>query len=237
MKVTKNLVSLVYRIAASALILAGVLWLIFGTDGTIDEETGEAFFQPAGWSAFLYYTILSNILAFGVFVALFIKMVRPNWDKRNLLPVIEGGSVAAITLTLVVFWAILAPGTSLANLFTFHNMSVHMVAPVLLIIDFFVFTERGSLRRGHIWWWIIFPIAYLIFASVVGFLGVEYKHGDKVTNFPYGFMDYHALGFGVIPWFVGIAAFYVGLSFLVYYLDSKLANRSKPPVKSADPKG
>jgi hypothetical protein len=218
----KRKIALIYRCLSAVLVLFGILWFALGT---------ESVFEPDGWHSLLYYTILSNILVFGVFIALIIQTSRSiigrtaKSEKRGLLPVVEAGAVVCIMLTFLVFWALLAPGyfkdgaNGWPSLLTWHNLSVHVLAPILMAADYFVFCERGKLRRNDIWWYLIFPLGYVLYATVAGLLGATYESGRR---FPYGFMDYDKQGWGVILWFVGLSALFVGMSLLVYWTDKKL---------------
>ena len=106
-------------------------------------------------------------------------------------------------------------------LLTWRNLSVHLVAPILMVVDYFVFCERGKLLMKDIWWFLLFPFVYCIIATVSGFAGVTWgvDEGGRAYRFPYGFMDYDNLGYMVIPWFIGLAVLFIGLSFLLLWLD------------------
>jgi|GEM_PF-1493621 len=226
----RRIYSLTFKSIAALIVLAGIIHNMIDPWGSSEGLYGIA--------VFMYYTLLSNALVLGVFVALIVrdiniliklkKNIEVQIPKRCLLYVIQAGTVVSIMLTFLVFWGLLAPpvfmGDDVISLLYFNNLSTHLLAAIFMTVDYFVFTPRGHLKFNDIWWFTIFPIFYLVFATIGGFAGVVYRiHADGyAVRFPYGFMDYDRTGWLVIPWFIGIAVVFIGMSLLIYWLDKRL---------------
>ena len=88
---------------------------------------------------FMYYTILSNILAVVLFALLITRTAselregihgRVDWYSR-----FEMICVVDLLVTMVVFWALLVPFVDAAYLWTFENIVTHTVTPLLCLTD------------------------------------------------------------------------------------------------------
>ena len=164
------------------------------------------------WSKrLLYFTSESNIwIALSCLSILLLpcfKSISDNTRVKDILYVLKYVFTVSITVTGFIFCAVLAPGAENGNYnaWTFANVITHVLVPVLSIVDFFVDEYRIKLNRRHILYTAVPPFLYLIFASVLGFLQVDFGRGDA---FPYFFMNYNSpAGFfgtsDVMPYKIG----------------------------------
>jgi uncharacterized membrane protein YhdT len=169
----------------------------------------------------MYYTILSNILALFMFGLLLIKtVIAYNRDGKHgetgFFARFEMVCVIDLLLTLLVYWVLLAPvapamGDQYA-IFTFANISVHLLAPLFCLIDYILFTESGHIKYRDVYAVLIFPFLYLAFTSAAGFMGYVYRLSadGRPVRFPYFFMDYDELGLK--------AFLYIGVLFFLFLL-------------------
>jgi len=231
MNLTRKYYSLSFKIISAVIILTGIIWNMIDPWGT---------HQLTGFAVFMFYTLQSNLLVLGVFIGLIVRDIKDikllsngkTLDhSKTLIYRIQAASVVAIVLTFLVFWALLAPPVfspdselKPLSLLYFSNISIHLLSAILMTADFFVFSPRKTIKKTDIYFYLIIPFYYLVFATIAGFAGMVYRTGadGNPVRFPYGFMDYDRSGAMVIPWFVGLALLYFGMSFLLFIIDNKI---------------
>ncbi|MFA5763070.1 MAG: hypothetical protein WC931_05810 [Bacilli bacterium] len=192
--------------------LIGVLATFFGVSGLM---TG---------TSILYYTIQSNIwigltsLAFAMMqiISLRKKIFKiPDW-----LYVIKYVFVVAITLTMVVFWLLLAPTIRLPSyLVSPSNLFAHTLTPIMAIVSFLLFDSRShKLKKKTSLFSLATPIYYFLFAFISSLSGVNFH----LYKMPYFFLDFYEFGwfshatysnlytfssFGIFYWIIIILIF------------------------------
>ena len=92
----------------------------------------------------------------------------------------------SITLTGVVFGFVLAP-TLGAHAWSLPNTLTHLVVPVAAVIDFFVIAATAGIKRKNVFYVIIPPILYAIYAGIGYVKGWEFSEG---INYPYFFLNW-----------------------------------------------
>lgn len=210
--------ALVFRLSAFITITVGLI-----------NQLG-VFHGVIGFNSFIYYTVQSNFLAFIMFAVL---IFRPS-------PRFEMVCVANILVTLIVFWVVLAPTVPNWYLLTYDNFSVHLIAPLLCLANYILFSEKGRLKYRDIYLTCIFPLFYLAFVYAAGFAGYDYGmrlivleelgdylvRGDWVPRrAPYFFLDFGEVGLFALAYIGGIVAFVLMLGHGFYFIDRKLQKR------------
>ncbi|MET9429062.1 Pr6Pr family membrane protein [Streptomyces sp. NPDC003036] len=147
-----------------------------------------------------YFTIQSNLLVAAVFAA----SAHRAWSRRRppLPPVISGGTLLFITITGAVYHLLLADdaarfsmtdgGTSTTT--GWHllaNHLLHTVTPIAAALDWLLLIRPGGLRPRHAALWLLYPLAYLIFALTRGAL----LSPGTPARYPYPFLDVAAHGY------------------------------------------
>ncbi|MDR2156768.1 MAG: Pr6Pr family membrane protein [Clostridiales Family XIII bacterium] len=207
--------ALCYRLAAFLLCLAGVLHTLGVFDGR---------FQ---WKMMLYYTIESNILIVLMFGFLSAKTARDlrkggvagasSYHER-----LTAIAMLSITVTLLLFWALLAPSMPGPGLLSYVNLQIHAFTPLLMIVDFFLFATPGKMKKQDPWLFALVPLTYFIQSTVLGFSGFRYSvQGEAGSRFPYFFVDFDLLKGKVFLYVFFIAVFFVGLAYLLLWYDGK----------------
>jgi hypothetical protein len=228
--VKNRVVSLLFRIGCLALSMGGVLSMtrLFGEDGL-------------NFSQFMYYTMQSNLLAVVLFAMLVFrtaKGLKQNGvkGKTGYFSRFEMVCAVDLFLTLFVFWVLLAPqlftmGSGVYNLWTFGNIAVHLITPLLCIADYMLFAGTGNLKYRDVYFVLIFPFLYLGFSSAAGFWGnVVYNISPTdglPMRFPYFFMDYDRIGAKALLYIIALTVFFLILSHLFYFADQKLGKRKR----------
>ena len=211
----KAYISLITKIL---IIACAVLGLI------VNLINAEADGYSSAASRLLYFTNLSNIFVLVIailFLFFEIKNLAGSTDFRGeKLYLTKFVSVVSITLTGVIFCAVLAPGASNAdyNAWTFGSILVHVAVPVLAIFDFFVDGGDFVFKKKHNLLPLAPPLCYFAFCVIMYLLNVDFGRGD---NFPYFFLNFASpagiFGFSEeFPYRIGTFYWVVFISALVY---------------------
>ena len=132
---------------------------------------------------FSFFTILTNIGAVLVYTSL-LSSTGYAW-----LPAFAGfrmraGIAVSITLVFIVYATVLAQLWQPQGLFLLCDVLLHYVTPVLFVLWWLVAGANGRTRWGDISWWMLYPVAYLIYALArAPFAGeVPYPFLDVAKN-------------------------------------------------------
>ncbi|MDR2108185.1 MAG: Pr6Pr family membrane protein [Coriobacteriales bacterium] len=217
-----RVIALIYRSLAFIACLLGVLNVVGVFSGSVRFE------------ALVYYTMETNIFAT---LMLGILAVRTALDIKangvsgpaSYFERLSLAAALAISVTLLVFWLILAPTAADPGfLLSYANLQIHLFAPLLMIVDYLLFAQPGKMKRHDPWLFALIPVYYFAQAMVLGFSGFVY--GSPLgagTRFPYFFLDFDLIGGWVFAYSFGILAFFLGLSYLLLWVDRKRARRAR----------
>jgi hypothetical protein len=135
----------------------------------------------------------------------------------------------AITVTMFIFWGLLAPiMTDPSYLLSYSNLQIHLVTPLLMILDFLIFAAPGKLKKQDPLFFAIVPLAYFAQATILGFSGFTYEvlaRDGGVHYFPYFFIDFYETGVWVFAYVAALTVFFMGLAYLLLWLDRVRARR------------
>ena len=179
-------------------------------------------------NTYLYFTIISNletVIIFSVFVVL---RIAENIKGKQIIPkplfMLKFMITAAMTITLTVAALLLAPLKDNVYLFSMKNLSLHIIAPILAMIDFLMIDRGFEYKWKMTFLGFILPLLYLAMTLLISIKGVTYSNG---RNFPYYFLNYREYGWfnlhgmpGVAWWIliVAVMAFAVTYLFLAFKL-------------------
>jgi hypothetical protein len=226
MVVADRRAALIFRVAAALVIALGITRLLGIGD------------PPLSVSALLFYTMQSNILCLVWMVALIIGTITDlrgdgprGWSTPS--PRFGGAVMQAITVTMLIYLVVLLPQSEPGYVpFTLTDTLVHVVAPVLLILDWALFSPKGRFRGWDPVLWAAIPYAYLLFAFGFGALGGEFSPGE---SFPYPFMDITDLGLsGVALWIGALTTALILVGYLFVLIDRVLGQVGMPRGGRAD---
>ncbi|MEI2277524.1 Pr6Pr family membrane protein [Paenarthrobacter ilicis] len=169
------------------------------------------------WNFFSYFTNLSNIFAALVLlISGYRVLIRKRPSEAD--DVTRGTATIAMAVVGLVFGALLA-GEDLGSLVPWVNFVVHYLMPVVMVLDWLVQPPRTRLQLKHLWYWLIYPVAYLTYSLI---------RGSIVNWYPYWFINPDRAG-GPVGVLVYAAAIAIG--FLVVSLGMLwLGNRMKRQV-------
>jgi hypothetical protein len=211
--------ALSYRIAALLLCLFGIL------------ITMRVFTGNINWQILLFYTTESNIIVlfmFGYLIVRTVKDIKENGVKgpASYAERLSAVVTLSITVTLMIFWVMLAPLLNATFLLSYTNLQIHSFTPLLMIIDYFLFAEPGKMKKQDPWYFAAIPLAYFAQSTILGFAGIRYHIGEgPPPRFPYFFVDFDQSGAKVFLYVAILTIFFVGLAYLLLLLDKKRAKR------------
>ncbi|MEZ0163244.1 Pr6Pr family membrane protein [Kineococcus sp. LSe6-4] len=184
--------------------------------GGADANSGQAEPVPvvARFVRFLsYFTSQSNLLVLLAAVSL---VLDPARDGR-LWRVVRLDALLGITVTGLVFGAVLAPYVHPTGLAWWVNAGFHYVSPVLAVLSWVLFGPRPRIDGRTFAWAFAWPVGWTVITLVRG----------SVTGwYPYPFLDAGALGYGTALRNVGfVVLLSVALLSLFRVLDHRLRPR------------
>ncbi|RKR73099.1 Pr6Pr family membrane protein [Frondihabitans australicus] len=157
---------------------------------------------------FGYFTIQSNLIVAAVMAIsgalLVMNRVQPHW-----LVLARAAATAYIATTGVVFNVLLV-NASLDQSFSLQWASdvMHRVVPLVVVLDWVFFGDRSRIRWSRLWWFLAYPLVWVV---------VILLRGQSFV--PYPFLNVVKLGWGVVLLYcLGIAIFIAGMSAIVIWL-------------------
>lgn len=172
-------------------------------------------------NAIVYYTIQSNILCFSVYLIIIIMHFLNKLEKNGFYYFIKGLATMSITLTMVVYQLVIRssgvemPGTAISN------DLVHLVVPIMIMLDYVIFGEKGNLNKKFPLYWGISIIAYTLYCYILIGFGVQFSGTGK---YPYPYMDPTTNGpLAVFISYISIYTLYTLYGELIVFLDKKFS--------------
>lgn len=216
---TKSKSSVCYRILVVLSLLAGILINVIKTKSV---------------SAILsYFTLQSNILCFAVFASIVFMELRKKNYKSEVYYLVKGGITIAILITGLTYLFALSPTgfcmdfqqKTLANK-TISNLLVHVVSPILVTLDYFLFDEKGHFKRYYPIIWLCIPFDYLLYVYTYSSSGGTFFNIGGSKKFAYFFLDYEKIGYlGVAKWVMLITLCILFVSYLLVWFDRKMRDQ------------
>ena len=180
----------------------------------------------------IYFTIQSNLACFIFYLFIVLLMITKSLKKNDLYYISKGMVTMAITVTMVVYQIAICPngGVPIYNIHPLECNFVHIFTPILIILDYIIFGEKGNLKKSYPFIWSLALIGYQVFDLVYISLGGRFMDG---TKYPYFYMNTEEFGIlGVLFNCLLIYAFFVGYGYIVQSLDNMLAKKKKLKIET-----
>jgi hypothetical protein len=163
---------------------------------------------PATLTGLLPYFTIQSTIAYGAFAAWAVfrgPVTRPALKGAVTLYVVITGLVYHLVLTNEASgFAMPQPDRALPE--AIGNQLLHTVVPLLAVLDWLLFDERGRFRWLHALYWLAFPLGYLAFALIRGLIIGKYPYPFiNVNSLGYSGVAISAVGFAVAFWILGLA--------------------------------
>lgn len=148
-------------------------------------------------SSLVYFTVQSNLLVFGYFLGALYWTVRGR-AVVTPAPRLHGGVTLWIVITGLVAHILLNKGADplpglvhAPDLFlNWATFAVHYVVPVMVLVDWVVFSPRRAVSWRHTPLWMAYPLGYGLVA-----LGRAAVYPGFETPYPYYFLDPRTNGY------------------------------------------
>lgn len=182
-----------------------------------------------------YYTLQSNVICLIAFIIVLTLELLDRKYKTDIYYLIKGGLVITIAITAIIYHIALAPGgfqmdalqNSISNKML-ANFLVHTVSPLLVLLDYILFDEKGHFKFFYPILWLIQPLNYVVYVYTYSNLGGSFYNIGGSRQFAYFFLDYNELGYmGVLKWLVIIILGILIISEILVILDKFLKDRQK----------
>ena len=198
------------RVAGAAVIAAAVIGqyihsLNFRADNGVDENGVPAV------NFFSFFTIDSNVLSVAVLLIGAILLIRSAGADPLWFAVGRASVTAYMATTGIVYNTLLrgievSEGATLA----WSNEVLHVVGPILLVVDWLFAPGRRRLEWKHIWVVVAFPIVWAVYTMIRGPFVIDPTRSAlnpdyTGTWYPYPFLDpanselgYISVGFYIV---------------------------------------
>ena len=191
-----------------------------------------------GSRVFMYFTIQSNI-AIAVICAIGLFLFLQKRNVSEVWHVIKFVGTVSITLTGVVFGFVLAP-TLGANAWNIQNTLTHLVVPVTAVADFFVIAPGAGIRKRNVFFVIIPPLLYAIYAGIGYVNNWQFSGG---YNYPYFFLNWGspagAFGFtnelpfmGTAWWILALLIFLIVIGYVYLIIADLIGKKTENKEKA-----
>ena len=176
---------MIYRIILCCVSALAVL-LTFGVFYAGKDADSLTFASPT-WEFLKYYTNLSNYFVFGVSVVVLADNVKrvfagekEGYNKK--IRTFKFMTTVMILVTFLVYLILLGDPFSAAFWRNIGNLSYHFFAPILFILDYFLFEEKKTISVFAPLYSLVIPLVYVCYVFILG---------AAVPNFeyPYFFLD------------------------------------------------
>ena len=157
-----------------------------------------------------FFTIQSNILVLACFIH---RLVIYN-GKSALRSYLSMSSLMAISITGLVYNFVLVPFAGAPMVFSdYGNFATHLLSMILILVNYFVFEEKGMFGYRHMLAGMVFPALYwVVFISIGGIIDFH----------PYFFMNPGLIGWPMtFVWFGILLAVFALIGFGLVVFDKK----------------
>jgi hypothetical protein len=169
-------------------------------------------------SLLFYFTVQSNIMVCIYLGAEIIhRLLRGPSAPPAFRPAVQGAVLLYILVTGIVYQLLLSGGIESGGYDLVVLNINHGLTPLLFLADWMVSQRRGDYRWAQLPLWLIYPVAYGIFASV---------EGSITGSFRYFFLDF--VNQGITAYLIqigGVTAFFIALSSLIILFNRRIATR------------
>ena len=140
-------------------------------------------------------------------------------------PVVKFSALLSILLTFIIYNFILSALRDPKSSFTVGSITLHIILPLMFILDYVLFYEHGKLKWYYPWLATVFPLLYVVFVFVHAGLyrfDASILCFDKTVPFiyPYFFLNIDKLGIlGVLSSIIIILVCFIVVGYVIMFID------------------
>lgn len=214
----------IVRIAGAALIVAAIVGQLLVSIEFWTVDRGITDITPQLVNFFSFFTIDSNILTVAVFLIGAVCLIKGESPEPRWLS-IGRSAVTAYMATTGVVYNLLLRGIELpqGSTLDWSNEVLHVVAPILMVLDWLFAPGRNRLEWKTIWVTVSFPLVWGIYTLIRGPLVRDEVYGNDYW-YPYPFMNPNIAPqgyFSVAFYLVLIAGLIGGVGALVIWVSRR----------------
>ena len=202
---------IVLRIAGAALIAAAIIGQYIHS-ANFRDSLGVPESPIPGINFFSFFTIDSNVLSVAVFLIGAVLLIR-SADVDPLWFAVGRASVTAFMATTGIVYNTLLRGVEVSEGATlaWSNEVLHVVGPILLVVDWLFAPGRRRLEWRHIGIIVIFPIVWAVYTMIRGPFVEDPTQAALNPDYTIGWWPYPFLNPNIAPEGYVSVAFYVVL--------------------------
>ena len=180
------------------------------------------------WDFYVHFTNLSNFLCIGVMFASLLQTIKKKEDSYvTNAPLLKFIGMLGILLTFLVFNILLAgaPDRDPQLNWRIGSLLFHVVLPIMYLVDWFLFYERGNTKWFYPIASIAFPLGYITFifiqAAIMKFdTSILIPGTNTPLIYPYFFVNLETQGVGgVAKWIVILLVAFIAAGFVFFGID------------------
>ena len=205
--------------------------LVCGTYGLLDGAGILAGTFHAGFPHM--FTNVSNLFAWGYFLLAIIWLVKNRDDERavTFAPQAKYTATMSLLVTMLIAHFMLFDAMFQDGKLVLHLVVLHYVVPIMTLLDWLLFDEKGKMPIWGPFAWLSLAAAYLLVVMIcAGPLGLDMGGGTtaNVTRYPYTFLDPGISGVGGVATFIGVMLVaFVILGFILRAIDHLLGRKAQ----------
>ena len=179
---------IVFRLVGAGLIVAAIVGQLLTSLG---NWASVGITNPATQlvNFFSFFTIDSNVLAAAAFLIGVVCLIKGEVPEPRWFSILRSSATAYMATTFVVYNTLLR-GIELPQGATlpWSNEVLHVVAPILMVIDWLFAPGRVRLEWKTIWIIVIFPLVWGVYTLIRGPLTFDAVTGNEYW-YPYPFLN------------------------------------------------
>ena len=222
----KRRLSFVFEMAVIICCLIGILSNILNTSSVT--------------SILSFYTMQSNVFVLTFYLlSIVISQFKSDWKKCDVYYFLKGATIMIILLTFTIYLISLYPTGFImdanvnisSNIFSISNVFVHFITPIMVLVDYLIFDDKGHFKLNYPLLWYIFPSLYLIYVYTYSSHGGKFFGSGGSRKYAYFFLDIDKIGVGgVIKYLILISLLFIAACYILILIDNTLSKhkRRKP---------
>jgi hypothetical protein len=124
----------------------------------------------ASWVLLRYFTITTNLLVAGLFIAIALS------GNAAALPKLTGCTVLSIVLVGVVYGLLLSGLHQLSGGSLIADILLHRITPIAVPLFWLFLTPKKAFTRRDPYIWALYPLVYFVYALVRGSIDGHYAY-------------------------------------------------------------
>ena len=184
----------------------------------------ECGFVNSIWSfnKLYYYGLFSTTIC-----ALYFLLAGINTFKtsKTYKPLIKGMVIILSMVNMFVFHFLLSNNYNKEEIFKVSNILIHYVIPIMTLLDWLLFDEKGKYNKLSSLKFVILPNIYFILIIIISKLfNPIFNEFGTSSNYPYHFIDIDVIGFSeVIKNVIFLNLIFIALGYAIVLIDKLLS--------------